>query len=82
MTEETARALDRVSVEIPGDGGLVRVGTVSAALIEPQCDAGDFFGAYLSFKRRSGRVVGIICQCASDARKLPGFEPVPDPLRQ
>ena len=77
MKKETTVLPGRIPVEIPGNGGLLEVGTVPAFQVVSDCDSGDFCGVYLTFKRHSGRVVGIICQCASDARRLPGFERIP-----
>jgi hypothetical protein len=70
---------ERLPVEIAGNGGLLKIGTMPEFEIRPGVDSGDFFGVHLRFRRRAGRIIGILCQCVGDARKLPGFEPATDP---
>ncbi len=81
MNDQPGSAPDRIPVEIPGNGGIVKIGTVPVFQVAPGCDSGDFFGVYLVFRRHSGRIIGIVCQGAGDARKLPGFELNPHPCR-
>lgn len=84
MNKKLEETPGRLIVEIPTGGGLLKLGTMPPLLGVgvPETDAVDWFDVHLRLKRRAGRVVGVICECASDARKLPGFEPLADPRTQ
>lgn len=82
MKNQAVEAPDRIPVEIPGNGGLLEVGTVPASWAVPEVDSAEWFDVHLTFKRHYGRLIGVICECASDAKRLPGFEAARDPTKE